>query len=242
MKTIKIWDIPEHIGLWNNQPLLEFDGNKTDLRLHTQESIRWYEPNEAKYEAIETDIGKQGTTGNGWTVYAWCDISGHDYWINNMGEGNYIQITVQFESESVLTEELTKIDAAVTALFRPVRVLPTQLAQSMTDLFYHHEEQPPELAKIIQSYPPEPNYQQCAEMLAEVQKIGYSFEYGLDAVPYDLVQMEFHVNDRPTGSEFSHCTLQYAKTFNAPADLAKLEVDESLWDGTDEGIEITRTQ
>ena len=52
---------------------------------------------------METDIKGYQIKGNGYTVYAWNDVSGYDYW-KREGEGNssnYIQITVAIETPDV---------------------------------------------------------------------------------------------------------------------------------------------
>ena len=63
-------------------------------------------------------------------------------------------------------------------------------------LFEDHESQPPELAKICNKYADHDglDYQLCATFLKEVEAIGYTFEYGLDGIPFDL---------RPIGTEIA---------------------------------------
>lgn len=59
------------------------------------------------------------------------------------------------------------------------------------DLFEQYELQPPELREITTRYGEdwEDSYENCASMLRECEAIGYTFEYYLDAVPYDLRKM-----------------------------------------------------
>lgn len=59
------------------------------------------------------------------------------------------------------------------------------------DLFEHHEQMPKELAAICDKWnaiyaSDGLEYNQCAEWLAEVEAIGFTFEYGLDAEPFNL--------------------------------------------------------
>ena len=59
------------------------------------------------------------------------------------------------------------------------------------DLFKHYYNQPPELARIVEKFDARfcaegENYILCEEFLAEVEAIGYTFDYYLDAEPYDL--------------------------------------------------------
>lgn len=55
------------------------------------------------------------------------------------------------------------------------------------DLFEDYIKQPKELAEIVQRYEEqELNYETVKEFLGKVNAIGYTFDYGLDAEPYDL--------------------------------------------------------
>ena len=55
------------------------------------------------------------------------------------------------------------------------------------DLFEDYEKQPKELAEIVQRYGDDDlNYETVKEFLGKVNAIGYTFDYGLDAEPYDL--------------------------------------------------------
>lgn len=56
------------------------------------------------------------------------------------------------------------------------------------DLFTNHlEELPQEVLEIINKYSSEDNtYEVCGNLLNELEPLGYSFEYGLDATPYNL--------------------------------------------------------
>lgn len=55
------------------------------------------------------------------------------------------------------------------------------------DLFYNYDKQPPELKAICDRYAEMDNdYQTCEKFLAEVQQIGYTFDYGLCGEPFNL--------------------------------------------------------
>lgn len=55
------------------------------------------------------------------------------------------------------------------------------------DLFENYEQQPENLKTILKKYENgEFDYIECENLLKEVESIGYTFEYGLDAEPYDL--------------------------------------------------------
>jgi hypothetical protein len=54
-------------------------------------------------------------------------------------------------------------------------------------LFEVYQLQPENLKELLQRYDFDNlNYKDCENLLIEVQKIGYTFEFGLDAVPFNL--------------------------------------------------------
>jgi hypothetical protein len=53
------------------------------------------------------------------------------------------------------------------------------------DLFEHYEALPMELQKLLIQFS-ENNYKKCERLLIESEKLGYTFDYGLDAEPYNL--------------------------------------------------------
>lgn len=59
------------------------------------------------------------------------------------------------------------------------------------DLFEHYDKIPDNVAAVIEKYDTHDSlsYEECAAMLSEVEKLGYTFEYGLDGIPYDLRKM-----------------------------------------------------
>lgn len=60
------------------------------------------------------------------------------------------------------------------------------------DLFEYYEELPQEMKDVLSKYfeESELDYIQCEAFLKEVQALGYTFEYGLDAEPYGLRKMK----------------------------------------------------
>lgn len=59
------------------------------------------------------------------------------------------------------------------------------------DLFENYKKQPKSLQKICEKYAQIEikegfDYKKCESFLKEVKKIGFIFDYGLDAQPYDL--------------------------------------------------------
>lgn len=68
-------------------------------------------------------------------------------------------------------------------------------SESLSDsvcLFERHDLQPPALARICGKYKhfDSLDYRQCEVFLREVEVLGYTFEYGLDGVPFDLRPIE----------------------------------------------------
>jgi hypothetical protein len=59
------------------------------------------------------------------------------------------------------------------------------------DLFENYNAQPPTLRKVCDFYSDLMEeqgytYTRCEEFLKQVEKLGYTFEYGLDAMPCNL--------------------------------------------------------
>jgi hypothetical protein len=59
----------------------------------------------------------------------------------------------------------------------------------MKDLFECLEEQPQEIQNLFSNIE-EVYYFQCANLLKEAEKLGYTFDYGLDSQPYNLRKMK----------------------------------------------------
>lgn len=54
------------------------------------------------------------------------------------------------------------------------------------DLFDHYELLPEAVQKVLKDAGEIDTYEQCNELLSVLEPLGYTFEYYLDAVPYDL--------------------------------------------------------
>ena len=64
-----------------------------------------------------------------------------------------------------------------------------QTKQTGIDLFEDYKDIPKKLQKVLNKYDnylSGGNYRQLEIALREVEKVGYTFEYYLDGVPYDL--------------------------------------------------------
>ncbi len=54
------------------------------------------------------------------------------------------------------------------------------------DLFKHHEKLSPEVQDILSKCEEQPTYNDLEKMLTELKPHGYTFDYYLDAVPFNL--------------------------------------------------------
>jgi hypothetical protein len=59
----------------------------------------------------------------------------------------------------------------------------------MKDLFETPEQQPKEVRKIVKRYEKKHfdlSYDDCRNLVTELEKVGYTCDYGLDSIPVDL--------------------------------------------------------
>ncbi len=60
-----------------------------------------------------------------------------------------------------------------------------------TDLFENPELLPSEVLAVLQKFQDKDNtYENCEDLLVELNNVGYTFEFGLDAIPFDLQKIE----------------------------------------------------
>jgi len=65
----------------------------------------------------------------------------------------------------------------------------------MKDLFIHYEELPKVVQDLIINEGEVDGYEGCADLLSKTEALGYTFEYGLDAEPYNLRKMNLDLSD-----------------------------------------------
>lgn len=58
------------------------------------------------------------------------------------------------------------------------------------DKFEHYEELPQVVRDIISRHDTF-NYETCERLIEDLNKVGYSCEYGLDAIPFNLYKCEY---------------------------------------------------
>ncbi len=62
------------------------------------------------------------------------------------------------------------------------------------DLFEFTEELPANIVYVLHKYSfSDESYSTCEKLLAELEPLGYSFEYGLDAIPYNLKKLDLEL-------------------------------------------------
>lgn len=107
IEKIKFNELVDHIQG------LDFDGDESDLRLHSDEYFSWSADNEEEYNKAEKEIDSIEYKGKGWEIYASYDVSGFGYWVERQHEYNHIHITVSFDDEFIDESEIDKINEAL---------------------------------------------------------------------------------------------------------------------------------
>lgn len=64
------------------------------------------------------------------------------------------------------------------------------LEENVVDLFQYYEELPEEVKNILTKYENcDSTYENCEYLLQELNEVGYTFEFYLDAVPFNLTKI-----------------------------------------------------
>ena len=67
-------------------------------------------------------------------------------------------------------------------------------ADEIADLFEHYEDLPDEVNELIAKFETDKQnidgYECCKNLVKALEKIGYTCEYGLDGIPYNLQKLE----------------------------------------------------
>lgn len=105
-----------------------------------------------------------------------------------------IQRDNKHEKPQTVARVKAKGDAIIIikALTKAVKEMPIyyKIEEEQKDLFKYYEEQPEELQRVLKPYEEHnPTTDSLKEILKEVEAIGYTFDYGLDANPYNLRKM-----------------------------------------------------
>lgn len=78
---------------------------KDDEKIHVYAQIM----NQSDYDQMEKKIKETQIQGDGYSVYAWNDVSGFNYWHND-NSANYIQITASIKDIEEINPEKLKSD------------------------------------------------------------------------------------------------------------------------------------
>lgn len=90
-KMVHLSDIPAKL-----HQLHHMDAEWDSDRIHYDPSFNWSKDTKEEYEKVEAHLKRFKIKRKYFTVIAWCDISGYEYWTNDRSEDNYIQITALF--------------------------------------------------------------------------------------------------------------------------------------------------
>lgn len=93
---------------------LTFDGQMSDRRIHYDKEIfAWGRKRKDSYKKAEKEIDGIEFNGTGWQLYATYDLGGFDYWMKDMREQNYINLTIAFDEEEIGECELEPLRSAL---------------------------------------------------------------------------------------------------------------------------------
>lgn len=109
MKTIKISEIPRMV---KSIRFIDNDNNSLDV----EQNDYWSRDTEKEYNAVTNKLDKLEFKGRGYTGYVWYDISGYNYWVVNMQEDNYAQITIRFDNDTINKSQLPALEHKINKL------------------------------------------------------------------------------------------------------------------------------
>ena len=74
-----------------------YDAN--DNKIDVYSSVNWTAETKEEYESKEELISSYKVENDLFTLRAWCDISGFDYWVIQQEEENYVSIDVYLKKQ-----------------------------------------------------------------------------------------------------------------------------------------------
>ena len=95
-----------HLGT-DLDTLFDNEGNKIDV----YSSVYWTAESEKEYTRKETIINEWSYEDDLVKAYAWCDVSGYDYWVVREKDTNYVSIDIVLKKNvnDYSQEDLIKI-------------------------------------------------------------------------------------------------------------------------------------
>lgn len=111
MKNIKIENLEEALKkLVKDLDLtVEVDEKLIDI----YGSCYWGADNLEDYEKQEALISDYKVQGEFFSVYAWCDISGYNYWMKQQEEANYVSIGINVWKTELTEDEVKQLAEAI---------------------------------------------------------------------------------------------------------------------------------
>lgn len=95
-----------------NETGLTFGGYDDSRLFYDKKSINVFAQlmSKEEYSKMEKELNKNEIKGEGYTVYAWNDASGYDYWAKDNDDSNYIQVTAYINDLNLVDVNKLKID------------------------------------------------------------------------------------------------------------------------------------
>jgi len=90
--------------------------NKESNKIDVYSSVYWTAENEEEYIEKEDIINNYKIENELFTLFAWCDVSGFDYWVIQQEEENYVSIDVVLKKD-VLDYTEKEIETIKTAIW-----------------------------------------------------------------------------------------------------------------------------
>lgn len=104
-------------AITNNDLRVDLDApyDKSNNKIDVYSSVYWTADNKAEYNRKEKLIHDYKVDNDLFDLFAWCDISGYDYWVIQQEEENYVSIDVVLKKDVELytDEEIEQIREAI---------------------------------------------------------------------------------------------------------------------------------
>lgn len=103
--------------------------------------------------------------------------------------GSYSELVATFEDEKVYIACLPLLEkqAIENGFDKVTESIETEDEKENIDLFQDQEKLPIEMQKLLEKFEEkDTSYHNCEKLLKKCLNIGYAFDYGLDAIPFNL--------------------------------------------------------
>ena len=89
--------------------------NKAGNKIDVYSSVYWTAEDKEEYQKNEEIINNYKIENELFEIFAWCDISGFDYWVIKQQEENYVSIDVVLKKDALQYTEM-EIETIKTAI------------------------------------------------------------------------------------------------------------------------------